>query len=178
MAKTVGIILEQKPVLNGIQFDILSSRVVENSQTVTQHPVENGAVISDHVIKNPVKISLRAEVGNVQLTGDYQVGQKAQDVHGALKLLYKNSELFDYQANFELYKNIIITALTVVDYRDKPAGLIADIKLQQLEVTASEQVKIPQEQLGTTKAAIQLASPIKAGRVEAEPSTVFEIGNI
>jgi len=168
MAKTVGVILEQKPELSGIQFDILSSRVVEKAQNVTQYPVENGAVIADHVIKLPVKITVRAEVGNVQLNGEYSVGEKAQDVYGALNLLYDKSELFAYQANFELFKNIIITSIVCVDDKEKPAGLVVDIKMEQILITFSEQVKIPPEQLGTEKARVQLSSSVQAGRVEPE----------
>lgn len=176
MPRTIGNFLEQVPELNGIQFDIISSRIITLSQLLTEHPVEDGSITSDFTIKAPISISITAEVGNLTLSDpNLEAGENAQRVYAEMEGFFRDIIQFSYQTGFQLYENMIITNLAYTDTTTAPGALFVDLTIRQLEIKKSEQVKIPQETLRAGKTRQQLASKINAGKQAITPVEDFKI---
>ena len=63
---------------------------------------------------------------------------------------------------------MIFTSLDVVEEVAKSGALIFDATLEQLDVTSSEQVAIPQNRVAPGKTRTQLSSKINRGRQEPQ----------
>lgn len=164
MPRTIGAILDQQQVLDSISFDVVAERKTARNRQVTSHALETGATISDHVIDDNITISFRAEIGNIDLTRQYSITEKANDAYERLLSLYDDRSLVDYQTGFQLFENMLITVLEISETPGKPGALLADIVLEQLDITESEQVLIPQSILLETKTKKQLSSEVNRGK--------------
>jgi hypothetical protein len=178
MAKTVAAILDRTFELGGITFDILANQRTSFAQQITRHPIESGFKITDHKIQEPPVLSFRAEIGNISITETDSTAVRAQDAYEKLKALFDGSQTFDYQSGFELFENMLFTTLDIVEEIDKPGALIFDATIEQLNITESEQVLIPKDQLPPGKTQQQLASEINRGQqdlqdLEETPTVLF-----
>lgn len=168
MAGTIGAVLEQTPELKGVVFDVITTRRTSRSQRATSHKIERGKKISDSVIQENIVVSFRAEIGNVSFDGT-AAGVKARESYDKLVVIYDSKEFFDYQTGFELFDSMIFTSLDVVEEVAKSGALIFDATLEQLDITSSEQVAIPQNRVAPGKTRTQLSSKINRGRQEPQP---------
>lgn len=176
--QSVGQIFDKGNNIDGITFDILSARRVNQTQQITDNPIEDGSSISDFSIQEPITINLTVEIGNVSLFDiNQEPGENARRAFEELERLYENRSFVSYQTGFRLYENMLLTSINLTDDIRKPNALIAEISLKQVIITESEQVAIPSQIVQSGKARQQLSSTINAGRIEPIPIHTEDVLN-
>lgn len=152
--------------LAGILLDIVFERKTTRTSTITAHPVEKGVTISDFSIQENVVITFRAEISNSNFfevsPEDHPFGERANRAYEELVNIYENRIVFDYQTGFELFQNMLITMLDVIEVNGKPNALVADFVIEQINFVATQQIEYSANVL-TDKASKQLQSTIHRG---------------
>lgn len=178
MPRTIGAILDRQEQLEGVVFDLVAERKTTRARQVTSHAIETGTQISDHVLDDNIVVSFQAEIGNIDLLREYTPTEKSNDAYKKLVTLFSEKTIIDYQTGFELFQNMIITSLDFTERMEKPGALLVDVVLEQIDITESEQVLIPQSILGLLKIKKQLSSEVNRGKQDLGIAERHKVLNI
>lgn len=176
-----------KKTLGGVALDAVLEEYHTNDMLVTKNPVEYGADVTDHAIVQPKRLNLRAVVSDTPLgtaslgviidnasnlfgssTSDSQT--RSTTAYNALLALQAAREPIDVQTKLRLYRNMLITNITVGQDKDTSREVQLDITLEEIVIVATEVVTLPEDQLlGSAK--VQAASSQSRGRQQPVPVT-------
>lgn len=127
-------------------FDAYLSIAHVSNLKITEHPVQTGANISDHAYLEPKELTI--EVGMSDVAKDIIDGQFSGSWSRSVKAYEKLRELqsqripVDVLTRLGLYKNMMITALSVPDDYKTLYGLRASVTMKEILVATTRTVKI------------------------------------
>ncbi len=128
--------------------DVVTAETHTDTLTTASHPVERGAKIYDHAWQNPAQLDMTigcAGGGSLLdlwdtrlLASGLSLGQSPKEVYQKLRDAQQNRELLDVVTGKRLYRNMLITSITVSGSRDNENALIATLKLTEVLVSETQ----------------------------------------
>jgi hypothetical protein len=125
----------QTVTIGELSPDVTLDEQLQDSVTVTDHPVEIGASISDHAFMNPSEVMLRIGFTNSKgflalFTGNSS--PTPAEAYEQLQDMMREREPIDLITSRRAYTDMLITALSVTT-DDKTANILAaNVKLRQI----------------------------------------------
>ena len=176
-----------KRSIGGIQLDSVLEETHNNTVRITTNPVESGVDISDHAVVVPKKVKLKAIVtdsplgvaafaaivDNISgLFGTSTSGNttRSQQAYNALVALMDAREPLELVTRLVVYTDMLITHISVSQNKDTSQVVILNIELEQVIITSSEVVDIPESSLASGSTKKQASSSVNSGR--QEPSII------
>jgi hypothetical protein len=135
-----------KTNIGGWFFDAYLSLAHVSNLKITEHPVQTGANISDHAYLEPRELTI--EVGMSDIAKDIVDGQFSGSWSRSVKAYEKLRDLQSQRIPMQvltrlgLYKNMMITALSVPDDYKTLYGLRASVTMKEVLVATTKTVKI------------------------------------
>lgn len=107
---------------------------------VTENPIEDGSSVVDHIINKPLQVQIEAIISSV--SGDLD---EAKDSFSVLNRMRSEGKLVELGTPFELYENMVITELRVINTPEITVsnGTIRfSMRLTQVKLVKSLQVTV------------------------------------
>lgn len=169
--------------VGGIELDAVLTETHTNQVRLTKNPVELGADITDHAIIEPKRINVVAQVSDTPLGGaafgqivDLVTGlfgsstsqniTRSNTAYRAMIQLMEQCEPIEVQTKLKLYKNMVITSLSVTQDKNSSRIVLMNIDLEEVLITESQIIKLTSEQLQEGSVREQATSADKKGRQE------------
>lgn len=170
---------------NALTFDAVIRESHTAELSVTDNPVETGVVLSDHAYMQPLKLSIEGAFSDSPMYQEHTGGGLGVIVNGdGIKAAADNGQArsanawavltklqamavpFDVQTGLKLYKDMLITRLSVDQDKDTVGALFFTADLRQIQYATSQAVEYPPR-------AIKRAQPKKkvVERKASEPTT-------
>lgn len=135
-----------KTNIGGWFFDAYLSLAHVSNLKITDHPVQTGANISDHAYLEPRELTIELAMSDTassivdgQFSGSWSRSVKAYEV---LRELQAQRIPMQVLTRLGLYKNMMITALSVPDDYKTLYGLRASVTMKEVLVATTKTVKI------------------------------------
>jgi len=149
--------------IGDLAIDATTSEVIEQSTTITSHPVSSGFTISDHAFLNPVLVKLEGLItdGALYLSDintlagffqgnivsnilDYATGPSKKQIlaFNLLETLRANRTLVTVVTRMKTYKNLIIESLVFNKEKDIGDVLSFKITLKEIKIVANKTINI------------------------------------
>lgn len=150
---------------------------------VTENPVEFGVSVNDHRILKPRKYTVTGRVSNYPLDqglkDQWQEGNEAtrsQSAYAILEELQRTGDPFDVQSGLKLYRNMVITMLSVSQDKSNSGVLDFVATMQEVIIVSTETKQVALPEPGPTE---EQASPTKElGEVHAKEVTDLKMRSI
>jgi hypothetical protein len=187
-----NLFIRTKKSIGGIELDAVISETHANQIRLTKNPVELGADITDHAVIEPKKINIIAQVSDTPLgaaafgqivdlvtglfgTSTTQNITRSNAAYNAMVQLMEKREPIEVQTKLKLYRDMVITSLSVTQDKNTSRIVLMTIGLEEVLIAESQIVKLTSEQLQEGSAREQATSAEKKGR--QEPVTPSETAN-
>ena len=185
-----NLFIRTKKSIGGIELDAVISESHTSEVRVTRNPIELGADITDHSVVEPKRIQIIAQVSDTPL-GVAAIGQIIDNITGlfgsstsenvtrsnaaynAMIQLQESREPVDIQTKLKLYRNMIITNVSVTQDKDTSRIVLMNISAEEVRIVQTKIVKLNSSQLSGS-AVTQATSAEAKGKVEAvspDPTT-------
>lgn len=139
--------------------DITKEEVINDSETITEHPVENGSVISDNVTTNPVTCTIQAAWGDSIIEGI-----SVQDIYQSLLDLKNSHTPFTVVTGKRTLNNMLFTSIQNITNADSEYILELSLEMQQINIVTLQTVTIKSNAAGGS-------NTIKSGKKQATSIT-------
>lgn len=166
-----AVIFRRQSKIGSIVVDALISDSTQMSSEVPQYPIENGTVISDHVTWAPITVSMNCFVSNTPINSGYLVN-RISTVYEDLKDLWLKGEFVNLVTGLEVYKNMVITNVTIPREEGTSDALYFSVDFQEVRVV--ETLEAPMQDL-KSDVVDQAASGVSSGNQETRPPTDQEV---
>lgn len=117
--------------------DITKEEVINDSETITEHPVENGSVISDNVTTNPVTCTIQAAWGDSIVEGI-----SVQDIYQSLLDLKNSHTPFTVVTGKRTLNNMLFTSIQNITNADSEYILELSLEMKQINIVTLQIVTI------------------------------------
>ncbi len=119
--------------LGELDLGVITSLAKEYSNTVPSKAVENGYDISDNIQHSPIKISLEGTIT-----------ENPFDKKTQLQEMRKSNDIYKFydSGNFETFKNMAITQLSLPDRTDVSNGFTYRINLKQIKTVSRTEIEV------------------------------------
>ena len=153
-----------------VKIDTVTTERHESTLSITKYAVEQGADMSDHFVVNPTVFNLSGAVSDISdneivdfaLTGlakkafdgasglfdensngadEEESGTRSQLAWKELVALQQSGLFIDFNSQLSLYKNMLITRLSVVQDKTTARAIFFDMTLEQILISELEVVK-------------------------------------
>lgn len=114
--------------------NVVIEETMHDEMTVTDHPVESGAMISDHAFARPVEIEMRCAWSNATGRSEGYV----QMIYQQVLDLQKDREPFTVYTPKRVYKNMLITGVSITTDQKSEYALNAQLRLREIIITNTE----------------------------------------
>lgn len=169
-----------------IKIDTVTAERHESSLSITRYAVEQGADMVDHYSVNPVSFNLSGVISDVSSneiidyaipslasafgTDEEESGTRSQLAWKELVALQQSGKFVDFNSQLKLYKNMMITRLSVTQENTTSRAIFFDMTLEQIRTAELEVVNgagvfsIAGSSKGKADTPIRNASLVQKGR--------------
>jgi len=158
--------------LGGLYFDIVVEERHTDDLEITEHPVEQGANVADHAYLKPKEVVIHAAVSNSSVgNGD----SRAVEMYEKLLELQGKREPFDVVTGKRLYRNMLISSLSVITDKETEHVLDFTATCREVILVSAQTVAVPasrQRRPGKTQATAD------KGEKQAQPRGRSALSNL
>lgn len=137
-----SVMIRPKRSLGTITAHVVVEESHDDKVEVTEHPVEQGASISDHAFKKPAELTLRLGWSNANAEAAGNSNYVAEIYDQLLKLQEKR-EPVSVVTGKRLYKNMLITGLTVTTDKDTEQVLLVTVTCREVIIVETMVSVVP-----------------------------------
>lgn len=183
-----NLFIRTRKSLAGIQLDAVVSEQHTNTVTVTDNPVESGVDVTDHSVVQPKVINIVGVVSDSPLGAEAfsQIVDNVTNLFGSatdsnvtrsaaayrdLVDIQNRRQFIDVQTNLVLYRNMIITNISVTQDKDNSRIVRLNIECREVIISDTEVIQLSPEQLEAGQVRNQGASAVEKGRQEANEAS-------
>ena len=155
-----------KTNIGGWFFDAYLTLAHVSNLRITEHPVQTGASISDHAYLEPRELTIElamSDTASSVVSGQFSWGwSRSVKAYQVLQELQAQRVPMQVLTRLGLYKNMLITALSVPDDYKTLYGLRASVTMKEVLVATTKTVKIsarPQTTNSTNRGQPEPAEP-------------------
>ena len=149
------------PTLTSLVFDLILSESHSFQSSVSNRPVEDGSIITDHIQNGLENGSFTGLITNFSILTPGFISNRAQDAFDMMNRLWKEKTVFTFVSVLKVYKNIVITSLSVKRSGDTGEANAFDISFQKIKKVKLKEVEIT--------ASIKLNMDLKPITLQAQP---------
>lgn len=140
--------------------------------SITQHPVESGADITDNAVVQPKKLTIEGAFSAYQLTPSTGTifgadSTKIPAIYDQLIRLQESRELIQVQTGLKLYRNMLITSVSVTQDKTNSQALFFTANLQEIILVDTLETKSPAYKLESGATQDKATSDQNRGDVSA-----------
>jgi hypothetical protein len=134
-----SILIKPKRQIGTIKLQVVVSEQTTDTLTITRQPVQQGASINDHAYMEPTSFSHSIYFANNSITGGTSLGQ----IYNNLLNLQSSAIPFDIVTPKRIYKNMLMTALTMTVDKQTENVLAIHASYQQIILVPVLSTKVP-----------------------------------
>lgn len=169
-----------------LDIDIVSSRAVSETLTITNNPVENGFV-SDHVKKEPTEINMSGIISKYSLRNSIitsvtslitnSLPNRLKDAHDELYRLFYEQEPITLVLKYKSYSNMVLTNLDMPEDPLDGETFRFNLNFKEVRIVQSQLVSLENSKIKDdtakqkTSYARQTTSPTSTPTADTTPTT-------